>query len=49
MKSITTTTIISSDVPPRWNGTPNDDWTTIGIKQITVIYIAPIKVSRFNT
>src|SRR5689334_8229001 len=49
MKSITTTTTISSDVPPNWKGTPCDDIIISGTRQTPVMYSAPHSVSRVRT
>ena len=49
MKSITTTTTISSDVPPKWNGTPCEDTRISGSRHTAVTYSAPHSVSRVST
>ncbi len=49
MKSITTTTTISRDVPPKWNGTPCDETRISGSRHTAVTYRAPHNVRRVRT
>ena len=49
MKSITTTTTIISEVPPKWNGTPCYETRNSGNRHTSVTYRAPHSVSRVST